>query len=282
MNTLIEDIQRLGHAATRTQLRSLGHTRTAITNAIADGILTPVSRSWLVSPKASPRLVTALTAGGLVGGSTAVRSFGVWVTTPPEAVVSIPRTRNRPAVEPGTAICRGSGKTDAQCAWRVPLDEALLQYLPRASEYDAVATVDSALNQGLVSTRQFEELLTRLPRRVRRWLSRCDRRAESGLETILRLACLDEGWSVEVQKPLPWGGRVDLVINGWLYIELDGSEFHDVAAQAGPDRDRNHRVAAAGFRMHRLSYRNVVHELPETLATIRTMLAGGGATPLAA
>lgn len=87
---------------------------------------------------------------------------------------------------------------------------------------------------------------------------------------------------MEVQKPLPWGGRVDLVINGWLYIELDGSEFHDVAAQAAPDRDRNHRVASAGFRMHRLSYRNIVHELPETLATIRTMLASGGTAPLAA
>lgn len=275
MNTLIEDMQRLGNAATRQHLQRLGHTKSAIANAIADSTLTVVSRSWVVTRSASPRLVTALEVNGLVGGSTALRSYGVWITTAPEAVVSIPRKRNRPTVSPETKICRGSGLSDARYTWRVPLAEALLQYLPTASEYDAVATVDSALNQGLVSTRELNNLLVQLPRRVRRWLARCDRRAESGLETILRLACLDEGWTVEIQYPLPWGGRVDMVINGWLYIEIDGSEFHDVAAQASLDRERNHRLAASGQRMHRLSYRNVVHELTETMATLRVILADG-------
>ncbi|HIY66328.1 MAG TPA: endonuclease domain-containing protein [Candidatus Agrococcus pullicola] len=106
-------------------------------------------------------------------------------------------------------------------------------------------------------------------------------RAESGLETLLRLACEDQGWDVEIQVPFR-GGRVDIVINGWLFIEVDGSQFHDVGEQARKDRIRNKQIVQAGFRWHRFGYADVVHRLDETLAVIRAILLAGAPNARAA
>lgn len=47
---------------------------------------------------------------------------------------------------------------------------------------------------------------------------------------------------------------MDLLIDGWLVIELDGDEFHDPVA----DRGRNATLVRLGYRIHRFGYDQVI------------------------
>ena len=89
----------------------------------------------------------------------------------------------------------------------------------------------------------------------------------------MRLACEDEGWDVQVQVPFR-GGRLDLVINGWLCIETDGKD-HDDDDQARIDRRRNTQLASMGYRWHRFGYADVIYRLESCLQVIHTLLAQG-------
>jgi very-short-patch-repair endonuclease len=139
----------------------------------------------------------------------------------------------------------------------------------------AVATLDSALNRRLLTPAGLELLMQRMPRRIRRLKSRFDGSAESGLETLLRLAIEREGWRVESQVQVAGVGRVDLVIDGWLVIEADGSAWHDGHEAIELDRERNAALVLRGYRWHRFGYSQVMDDLPGCVAVIRALLAGG-------
>ncbi|WP_293698653.1 DUF559 domain-containing protein [uncultured Agrococcus sp.] len=277
MEKLLADIQALGSAATRSQLRTLGWSHRAIRQAVADERVIAFTRSWVGSASTPAFIALALGMRGLVGGAAALRTYGVWVAETPHPVVSLPRKRALPTIPSGVGYCRGDGDADARFPWRVGVVEALAQYVRSTREYWAVAAVDSALNKGVITKDDLGTLASSLNREQRRWLRRVNRRAESGLESILRLACLDQGWTVEVQVTVP-GGRVDLVINGWLFIEIDGSEFHDLAEQAKKDRARNNVIVRMGYRWHRFGYRDIRHDLDRSIETIRRILRQGSPT----
>ena len=63
-------------------------------------------------------------------------------------------------------------------------------------------------------------------------------------------------------------GRVDLLIDGWLVIELDGDEFHDPVA----DRERNAALVRLGYRVHRFGYDQVINGWPLVEATVLELL----------
>jgi very-short-patch-repair endonuclease len=114
-----------------------------------------------------------------------------------------------------------------------------------------------------------------MPRRIRRLRRHLDPRAESGLETLLRLAIRAAGWNVESQVEIPGVGRVDLVIDGWLVIEADGSAWHDDHEAIELDRERNAALVRAGYRWHRFGYDQIMKDLDGCVAVIAALLAGG-------
>ena len=69
-------------------LRELGHDGRRIQRAVEAGALLAVGRSWVVLPDADPAIAIALRGRGLVGGATALRTFGVWVTAEPPVQVA--------------------------------------------------------------------------------------------------------------------------------------------------------------------------------------------------
>src|SRR5690606_798827 len=64
---------------------------------------------------------------------------------------------------------------------------------------------------------------------------------------------------------------VDLVVEHWLIVELDGDEFHDQVA----DRIRTNRLIRAGYRVLRFGQAEVLRHWDATLATILEMLRIG-------
>lgn len=160
--------------------------------------------------------------------------------------------------------------------WRMSLADSLLHYLLVGDEADVIASMDSALHQGLVSVRTLDEIFAVAPRRLRRLRRRIDAAAESGLEMLMRLACEAEGWRVDVQVYIDGVGRVDLLIDGWLVIELDGSTWHDSRTDRDEDSRRDAELILLGYRYHRFRYRQVMNQLAMCVEVVRAMRPRAG------
>jgi Protein of unknown function (DUF559) len=94
--------------------------------------------------------------------------------------------------------------------------------------------------------------------------------AESGLESLSRYRLVGLVRSIEVQVPMPGigisgrDGRVDLLLDGWLVLELDGDQFHDPRV----DRHRDGILIRRGYRVLHLGYEQIVNDWDVTLAII--------------
>ncbi|RWR25225.1 hypothetical protein D8Y24_02740 [Agrococcus lahaulensis] len=273
MRDLSADLVASGGAARRAALHALGHSYRAIGRAVARGDADAIGRSWVVLPGANPSIRAALSSGGVLGGATALRSYGVWVTHLPALQVATRPHANPGAPTEGERIW-GTFELDEH-EWRVSVVDALAQHCARVPREHAIAAIDSALHQGLIDQSALDRLFSLLPQRCGPWRRHLDATAESGLESLLRVPCRDRGWRVEAQVPAPGGGRSDLLIDGWLYVEADGSEWHDDPRQAAKDRLRNSAITAEGGRWLRFGYRDVVHGTTRTLQVIELVLMQG-------
>lgn len=280
--TLADDMRQLGGLARRTQLERLGHSARSIRAAIASRALRVVARSWVAAPGARPDAMRAVELRGTLGGASALASYGIWVPHEVPLCVATPHSASRLPPLAGTEwrlrVPSGPEKTDHPHIpqWRVSIEEALLQHARCCLDGDQiVASFDSALHSGAVSRQRLLAISEGMPRRVRRLVRHVDARAESGLETLLRLAFEREGWSVELQVRIDGVGRVDLVINGWLVIEADGRAWHDDPKAAQRDRLRNSALVLSGFRWHRFGYEQVMFDLDGCVAVVRALLASG-------
>lgn len=275
---LLDDMARFGNLALRSQLRELGHSKLSLRRGVELGIVRPLRRSWLVAEGAEAPAVRAVALGGRLAATSALASYGVWVSRPSGLWVANSQTSSRlPATSQGEHrlwvnehFPHGDEKK-----WRMSVPDALLHYLNLGDEYDVIASLDSALRKGLLTHRKLDAVFEVAPRRVRRLRKRVNRKADSGLETIIRLACEAAGWRVDVQVYVIGVGRVDLLIDGWLVIELDGSQWHDNDHSRDDDGRRDAELTLLGFRYHRFRYRQVMRELPLCLAVIGTILASG-------
>lgn len=143
----------------------------------------------------------------------------------------------------------------------------LMCTLDRAS---AIAVADSALNRGLVGRHELRNLL--LSRRGRRgrarameWLTLVDGRAESPLETRVRLDCVDHGIPPDdLQFPIigpdnTTHGFADMVWKKRRVVgEADGVGPHSHPNALFRDRERQNRFVVAGWIVLRFTWRDVM------------------------
>ncbi|QDZ15128.1 endonuclease domain-containing protein [Humibacter ginsenosidimutans] len=277
MPSIASELSRRGGLATRSQLRVVGCSARSLRRFADDGNARSIRRSWLATPQAEPDAVRAVELGGILGGESALRSFGVWVSHNTGLCVATP---------PGASHLPTLGDDEYRVyphdfawpegkRWRTDIVSALAQLAARVEPVHFIASVDSALNTNVMTAPQLADLFARLPRRFRRLRRLIEPRAESGLESIVRVAAMLEGWKVEVQVAVPRVGRVDLVINGWLVIETDGDQWHSSATQRAKDRRRDAGLVRRGMRCHRFGYAQVMGDLDGCIEIIRTLLAAG-------
>ncbi|MEV1131682.1 DUF559 domain-containing protein [Agromyces sp. NPDC049794] len=277
MSSIDFDLRRRGGLATRAQLRAMGQSDRRIRAALATGEAIRVGRSWVARPGANAEALRAVAARGILGGESALRSYGIWVSKHSgTCIVSPPSASRLPTLRRGEYRIRRDAPPSSRTPWRVGVVDALAQHLPRVTDpFHAVATLDSALNRRLVTAHDIDQLMQRMPRRIRRLRKHLDGRAESGLESLLRMAIRAVGWKVEVQVEISGVGRVDLVIDGWLVIEADGSAWHDDHEAVGRDRERNAALVRRGYRWHRFGYEQIISDLDGCIEVIAELLAGG-------
>ncbi|TFB52476.1 endonuclease domain-containing protein [Cryobacterium tagatosivorans] len=276
--SLHEDMARFGNLATRSQLRGLGYSDRDIQRAVEQRRLSPIRRRWLAHPGADSRATRAVALGGRLAAASALASHGIWVTRPTGLwIASPPDASHLEPTAPGERRLwvRDRFPEVADRQWRVSPRDAVAQFARIGGESDVVASIDSALNKRLLSASDLDEVFATVPRRLRRLRRRVNGRADSGLETLLRLAAEDQGWRVEVQVRISGVGRVDVLIDGWLVIELDGGQWHDDEQSRDVDRRRDAELVLRGYRWHRFRHDQVLNRMPECLAVIRALRAGG-------
>jgi very-short-patch-repair endonuclease len=142
------------------------------------------------------------------------------------------------------------------------------------SPIDHLIAADGALRLGLVA--RGDLFFGRRGSQARgRWLARhVDARADSLLETVARWALTDAGFRVESQVAIPRVGRVDLMVEDAIVVELDGREHHSDREAFDTDRRRDRLLLAWGLRVLRFTYSDVMPTGTRVVEDVQAALAG--------
>lgn len=142
--------------------------------------------------------------------------------------------------------------------------DALATSFECQTDIDVIASIDSAIQLELVDRSELHAAIRRKDATV---LAEVDGRAQSGLETILRVVLRRLGLRVEVQAAIPGAGKVDLLVDRVVIVETDGARWH-----SGPRRHVDHQrdatAAAAGYTPLRFDPAQVHGELVSVVLAI--------------
>ncbi|WP_375404925.1 endonuclease domain-containing protein [uncultured Amnibacterium sp.] len=257
------------------------------------GVLIRPRIGWYADPALPFDAVRAIRKGGVLGGTSAAKSYALPIPEGAEIELQVSvldnasrlrdsrnRTRHVAAGEEEGVRLHWQPRLEAVLGYRVAVVDALIQ-LALCVPFDwLVAAMDRALHVprdgvALISGESWALLRPALPERLRHAWDLADGRSESPIETIVRLGLIRLGIAFDIQVWLLPYHRVDFLIGGWLIIEVDGKRYHVEDEQFEADRDRDALFAAWGFRVLRFSYRQVVEELDWVLDVISTVVSRG-------
>lgn len=254
----------------------MGHSRRQIARELDVGSLVRARNDVYIEATLPAPMHAVARAGGLVGCVTALSLWDVFVQQG-RGVHTHLRT-NGVIRGGGDGLVRHWGRLLRPVHPRSlvvePLD-ALRQAMICQSPRSAIASVDSALNRGLVRDDELDELFAATPARRRVIRGHVDGRAEAGTETLVRLMVRALGGSVDLQVRIPGVGRVDLLVDGWLVIECDSRAFHSDWQRQLDDRRRDLALAARGFASIRPAAEDILYRPEVVVAAIAGMLRAG-------
>lgn len=180
----------------------------------------------------------------------ALALLGVFVLQTDGVHVHVPRTASRlPAADASIRRIhrRRLLRTPHPDALLVEPIDALADAVRCQPPRAAVASIDSALQLGVLRVDELDELFSALPARYRPLRRLVDGRAEAGGESLLRLIARGIGCRIELQVLIVGVGRVDMLLDGWLILECDSRAFHSEWSVQRNDRRRDLEAARQGY-----------------------------------
>lgn len=262
-------------------LYSRGMSKADIRKHVETGQLWQVHRGWYAEPGTDAEIIRAMRLGGRLGCVSALRLYGAWC--PPDAGmhVGMPRSASgrrmrRPADDDQqqvTAHWRSTAEVQLWSTGVCPLAAAVEQAAQcQPTEY-AVAVLDSLLHRRLISSERLRHALLNLPAHRRRLPALLDSRSEEGIESVARYLLRSNGFHAEPQVTIAGIGRADLVIDGWVVIELDGRETHAQQVAFASDRYRDGLMQQRGYTVLRFTYSQVLYDREFILRTVRAVMS---------
>lgn len=270
---------------TRAELFATGWTRRSITSAVRRGDLIRARRDRYLPPTAPDAVVRAVRVGGRLTCLSLLEGLGVFVMENSVLHVHLPRSASRmrsPDSRRRRLERRGRRSVrlhwlelsvDVGAATCVSLVDALAHAVLCQPPRAAIATLDSALNKGMISADQIADVFALLPAKYRVIRPFIDGRAQSGSETLMRLMLRSLGCAVELQVRFEGVGYVDLLVDGWLAIECDSRAHHAGWEAQSTDRRRDLALAALGITTLRPTARMIFDDPEAVLAAVRGLLA---------
>ncbi len=262
--------QLLGGAARVGELLAHGVRRSALNRARAVGDLVVCAPGVVCLPGAQSAPATvAVRLGAVLSCGAAAEHHGLEVFGP----YDLHLTRRSPG---GTAKgLRVHVRREVECDSRATtLAQTLLDCARCLPAAQAVSVLDSALRQGRVDPDELTALVPRTGRHasvVRQVVGLSDPQAQSVLESGMRVLLLLAGLgAVASQVEVPRVGWVDLVVQGWLVIEVDGYAVH--RDRFREDRRRDAELVRLGYVVLRFTYEQVLRQPAWVLDVVREAL----------
>jgi very-short-patch-repair endonuclease len=260
-------------------LLDLGVTRNEVQHALRSGRLRPVHRGVYAVGHTALSQEARWMAAVLAGGPGAVLSHrsaaSLWRLIPrPPALTEISTLTNRRSVE-GIAIHRPRALADNEVTRHrgIPTTTVTRTLVDLADE-----ATDDELQRALHSAEiLYSVALDGVRTEGRRAATRLKGprdRSRSELEREFKRLCARAGIEAPRNNARVAGLEVDFV---WpeerAVVELDGWRFHRSRHQFELDRRRDAKLARAGYRVVRFTYRQVTGAPHEVVATLRAALA---------
>lgn len=211
-------------------------------------------RGVYCSPELPDAVQRAVRAGGVLGCVSAAQSFGLW--HPPDARIHVHFDRARSRRRAAGAVAHWWPTAAARELTRTSLVDSLAHVVRCQPRAVAVAVIDSALSAGFVSERELHAILARVPTCRRIPTSMFDARSESGIESLVRVALVEAGLACTSQVWIPGVGRVDLLIDGRVIVEVDGRRWHQ--GEQIRDYGRDLAALASGLGVVRVDYTHAI------------------------
>ena len=274
-----------GGAARWKTLVGLGISASCLHRAVACGAVSRPVRGVVALHGAPHNAVVIAAFGGSMTCVSQLHHVGVPLRQEPNGIhVCLGQSQHRVATADAlrhAMLHRSWSAPDARAAPGVPAT-TVATALEIASEcpgsLDHLIAADGALRLGLVTQRDLD--FTRPRARERgRWLARhTDARADSLLETVARWALTDAGFRVQSQVGIPGVGRVDLLVDDAVVVELDGREHHSDREAFDTDRRRDRLLLAWGLKVLRFTYSDVMPTGSRVVEDVRGALAADSVT----
>lgn len=278
---------------TTSDLHMAGATDRDITAGVRNGHLVRVRRGHYVHPAENGHLIEAATVGGVLSCISALRDAGVYAFDHRRVHVHLKRHGSRlRAPHDRRMSLSGIDRQKLDLHWSalrwpedatshaVGIKDALLQSLYCQTPWHSVASIDSALFQGMVDADAVAEIFDAAPQRYRDLRQLVDARSESGQETILRLIVQRAGYRYEIQHYLRGVGRVDMLVEDILVLEADGRTYHDGWDAHRRDRFRDIGAAESGYPTLRFTYPVIMHESGLVVRAIEGLLRSSKTRPI--
>jgi very-short-patch-repair endonuclease len=275
---------------TRELLRA-GATRSQLAWAVANDHLIRIRRGHYALPGTDGAIVKAVRIGGRLGCVTAAGRYGIWVAADSRIHVAMHHQASRlRSPDDRFETLNKENRAECELHWWAPLGrarglrhsvglvEALIQIVRCQPTAFAIASLDSALNQRLIRSRDLDTIFAAVPAHSRWIRGRLDGRCMSGLESIVRLMAEDLGFHVRSQVSFPGVGIVDLLVEGCVIIETDGRANHDDVIHQRRDYGRDARLTSDQFTVLRFSYQQVIFEIDSVRASLVGALRAHRAT----
>lgn len=254
-------------------LAESGLSRHRIACLVGSGDLVRTRNGRYLRADAHPLMIDASRLGGRLDCVSLLSSLGVFVRERPGLHLQFTPGTTRLPARPHGVIAHWRDTERERATLTADLVGALIQACRCQTPRDAVATLDSAWHHGLIGEAELAEIFRRLPSHHQTLRGLLDPRAESGVETLMRLLFRGLGCHVEIQVDLAGVGRVDLIVDGWLIVECDSRAHHSDWASQVRDRRRDIAAAGLGYATVRPLAEDICFRIEEVLSSMKAILA---------
>ena len=257
---------------TRVQLIVQGYDDRMIRNAVRNGSLIRLRSGWFALPSADQRAMAAVRDGGVLTCVGALEFHGLWIPPGCNDRLHLRRSKNKTGRHEACRPLLGRFQTATNAVDSIPVALSCAARCLTPEEW--IAICDSYMDRTGKSVQDVAEELDGAGATVHGLLSRCERRSQSGTESIARVRLRALGYHVVVQPQVEGVGRVDLRI-GVLLIECDSMLYHATKEDYERDHHRDRRALVDGWLTLRLTYDDILYDWDGVLADIRAITRAG-------
>ncbi|WP_062317437.1 type IV toxin-antitoxin system AbiEi family antitoxin domain-containing protein [Demequina maris] len=234
-----------GDVMRRADAIAAGVSRPAIARALAGGELIAPAHGVLALPTVSPAALAAASARARLTCVSAVAQAGLPVMGRPRLTHVATSTRGHGPQAHGALRVHFANEVGRSLA-PMPVAAALDHAGRCVGERAHLVMLDAALRAGLVKGGDLASWTATGGRRRSWLLEHCDPRAESAQETLARIDLVEGGLRAVPQVYVDGVGRVDLMVEGVLALEIDGRGYHDGDDAFTRDRRRDRTMLRGG------------------------------------